>query len=152
MVKLGIIINGDKPSGRLTKFFTGCAAYHVVWVDEEGGRMYDMNLLRRRRKWPYYPQDQVALFDAPGKVTVEYLEEKLTSDENVYGFVDYLLFSLRWLYHLVGKSTRNAGGKICSETINDDIWECGGETPWKPGDAPPSPCDLLRWLMGWHSI
>jgi len=47
--------------------------------------MYDMNLLRRRRKWPHYPEAQVALFDSPADVTREYLEEQLTSDENRYG-------------------------------------------------------------------
>lgn len=108
--------------------------------------MYDMNLLRRRRPWPYYRDGQVLLFDAPGNVTVEYLEAQLTSDENHYGFWDYLLFALRPLYHLIGKSTRNTGGVICSEMVNNDIWECGGRTPWPPAGAPPSPCDFYRWL------
>lgn len=145
-MKIAIVSNNNNLSGRLTKFFTGCHAYHVAWVDEEGGRMYDMNLLRRRRKWPYYPDDQVELTEAPCNVTVEYLEEKLTSDDNHYGFADYMLFALRKLYHLVGKSTRNAGGVICSEMVNNDIWACGGLTPWLPSDAPPSPCDMLSWL------
>lgn len=147
-MKLAIIINANKLSGRLTRFFTGCPAYHAAWVDEEAGLMYDMNLLRRRRKWPYYPQDQVALFDAPGNVTRAYLEDKLTSDENHYGFVDYLLFALRPLYHLFGKSTRNAGGVICSEMVNVDIWNCGGTTPWRPSEPPPSPCDLYAFMSG----
>lgn len=147
-MKIAIIINANKLSGRLTQRFTGCPAYHVAWVDEEAGLMYDMNLLRRRRKWPYYPQDQVVLFDSPGNVTQAYLEGKLTSDENIYGFFDYFLFLLRPVYHLFGKSTRNAGGIICSEMVNDDIWECGGETPWKPGDPPPSPCDFLSYFTG----
>lgn len=146
-MKLAVIINASKLSGRLTKFFTGCPAYHVAWVDEESGLMYDMNLLRRRRKWPYYPLDQVALFDAPGNVTQAYLEDKLTSDDNIYGFFDYLMFLLRPVYHLFGKSTRNAGGVICSEMVNNDIWACGGTTPWNPGDEPPSPCDILRWRL-----
>lgn len=146
MVKLAVIFNADKLSGRLTRLFTGCSAYHVAWVDEEGGAMYDMNLLRRRRKWPYYPEGQALLFNAPAVVTVAYLEAQLTSDENRYGFSDYLLFALRPLYHLLGKSTRNAGGVICSEMVNNDIWACGGKTPWQPGDAPPSPCDLYGWL------
>lgn len=147
-MQLAVIFNAQKLSGRLTRLFTGCAAYHVAWVDEEAGLMYDMNLLRRRRKWPYYPQDRVALFDAPALVTRDYLEDKLTSDENRYGFTDYLLFALRLLYHLFGRSTRNAGGVICSEMVNDDIWACGGVTPWRPSDAPPSPCDLYGWLRG----
>ncbi len=146
-MKIAIILNTGNLSGKLTKFFTGCYAYHTAWVDENAGLMYDMNLLRRRRKWPHYPDAQVALFDSPTDVTREYLEEKLTSDENRYGVLDYLMFALRWLYHLVGKSTRNAGGVICSEMVNNDIWACGGTTPWQPGDAPPSPCDILHWLQ-----
>lgn len=145
-MKIAIICNPNKLSGRLTRLFTGCTAYHVAWVDEEGGAMYDMNLLRRRRKWPYYPEGLVLLFDAPTAVTVAYLEAQLTSDENRYGITDYLLFALRPLYHLFGKSTRNAGGVICSEMVNNDIRACGGETPWRPNDAPPSPCDLYGWL------
>jgi hypothetical protein len=145
-MKLAIIINPNSLSGRLTKFFTGCYAYHTAWVDVDARLMYDMNLLRRRRWWPHYASAQVLLFDAPAHVTRDYLEEKLTSDENRYGVLDYLMFALRGIYHLVGKSTRNAGGKICSEMINDDIWACGGTTPWQPGDEPPSPCDILNWL------
>jgi len=144
-MKIAIIINTKSISGRLTKFFTGCYAYHVAWVDVESGLMYDMNLLRRRRKWPHYEHGSFKLFDQ-SNVTREFLEGKLTSDENRYGFVDYMLFAVRKLYHLVGKNTRNAGGKICSESLNDDIHECGGFTPWLPADAPPSPCDILQWL------
>ena len=145
-MKLAIIFNANKLSGRLTQFFTGCSAYHVAWVDEERGLMYDMNLLRRRRKWPYYHDGEFALYDAPANITAEYLEEKLTSDENRYGVFDYLLFALRPLYHVLGKSTRNAGGLICSEMVNNDLWACDGSTPWHPDDAPPSPCDLFRWM------
>lgn len=146
MVKIAVIFNANKLSGRLTRLFTGCSAYHVAWVDDEAGKMYDMHLLRRRRKWPYYPDEQVLLFNAPAAVTVAYLEAQLTSDENHYGVTDYLLFALRPLYHLLGKSTRNAGGVLCSEMVNNDIWACGGVTPWAISDAPPSPCDLYGWL------
>lgn len=149
-MKLAVIFNSEKLSGRLTKLFTGCHAYHVAWVDEEAGRMYDMNLIRRRRVWPHYPEAQVLLFAVP-EVTREYLERKLETDGQTYGWLDYLLFGLRPLYHLVGRSTRNSGGVICSEMVNDDIWDCGGQTPFRPGDAPPSPCDLYRWLRMSHS-
>lgn len=145
-MKIAVMFNSNIISGKLTKFFTGCHAYHVAWVDVDAGLMYDMNLLRRRRRWPHYTADQVILFDSPANVTREYLEEQLTSDDNHYGFQDYLMFALRPLYHLVGKSTRNAGGLICSEMLNNDIWACGGATPWPPGDEPPSPCDILNWI------
>lgn len=145
-MKLAVIFNANNLSGRLTRIFTGCNAYHVAWVDDDAGRMYDMHLLRRRRLWPHYPEAQVLVFDAPA-VTREHLERQLETDDATYGFLDYLLFALRPLYHLVGKSTRNRGGVICSEMINNDIWACGGRTPWRPDDPPPSPCDLYRWLV-----
>lgn len=146
-MKLAIIFNSEKLSGRLTKLFTGCYAYHAAWVDEEAGRMYDMHLIRRRRVWPHYPEAQVLLFDVP-EVTREYLEQQLETDGHIYGWMDYLLFGLRPIYHLLGRSTRNAGGLICSEMVNYDVWRCGGETPFSPFDAPPSPCDLFHWLKG----
>lgn len=146
-MKLAIIFNDDKLSGRLTKFWTGCYAYHVAWVDEASSRMWDMNLIRRRRVWPHYPADQVLLFEAPG-VTVEYLEAQLDTDDNKYGWMDYLLFSLRPLFHLFGRSTPNAGGVICSEMTNVDACACGWQTPWPPDGPPPSPCDFFRWLSG----
>lgn len=86
------------------------------------------------------------LFDAPACITAAYLERQLDVDTATYGWQDYLLFALRPLYHLFGKSTRNAGGVICSEMINNDIRACGGVTPWATSDAPPSPCDLYGWL------
>lgn len=146
-IKLAVIFNENKLSGRLTRLFTGCYAYHVAWVDEEAGKMWDMHFARRRRKWPHYDDDtQVLLFDAPGDITKEYLEEQLETNNDFYGWRDYILFGLRPFFHLFGKSTRNVGGVICSEMVNNDIWICGGSTPWSPLDPPPSPCDLFRWL------
>lgn len=150
VIKLAIIVNEQKLSGKLTRIFTGCYAYHALWVDEEAGKMYDMHLIRRRRQWPHYEAPaKVHLFQVPGgaKVTREYLEERLEVDSEVYGVRDYVRFGLRPFYHLVGATPPNASGIICSEMINDDIWRCGGVTPWKPEQAPPSPCDLLRWLV-----
>jgi hypothetical protein len=148
---LAVISNPEKFSGKLTYFFTGCHAYHVAWVDEGAGLIYDMNLLRRRREWPHYADATVELWDFP-EVTREYQEHRLTTDNSHYGFVDYLLFSLRALYHLIGKSTRNAAGKICSEMVNEDMLACGVDTPWMLSDAPPSPCDIRRWLMATREI
>lgn len=146
-MKLAVIFNDKKLSGKLTKLVTGCYAYHVAWVDESGGKMYDMHWIRRRRNWPYYSSGEVLLFDFP-EVTKEYLEHKLDTDKQTYGWKDYVLFGLRPIYHLFGKSTRNVGGVICSEMTNDDARACGVDTPWKPHLAPPSPCDWYHWLLG----
>lgn len=145
-MKIGIIFNENKLSGKLTKLFTNSYAYHALWVDEENGKAYDMHWIRRRRVWPMYSPDHVKLFDAHCNITREYLESKLETDTAWYGMKDYLLFALRPLFHLFGKSTINAGGVICSEMVNDDIWANGGVTPYPPGKEPPSPADLYRWL------
>ena len=144
-MKLGLVFNHNKWNGKLTKFFTGCYAYHTIWVDEEAGFMYDMNKLRRKRVWPRYKDDEILLYDIP-EVTREYLEKKNLSDDTTYGYLDYILFGFRWVYHLFGKPTRNAGGMICSEMTNIDLWNCGVVTPWNPKDAPPSPCDIYNWI------
>lgn len=146
-MKLAIIFNSNKLSGKLTRFFTGCYAYHAAWVDEQAGVMYDMHLIRRRRTWPHYESSEVLLFDFPA-VTREYMERMLSTDDSTYGWIDYLLFGLRPIYHLLGRSTRNAGGVICSEMINNDLRACGVSTQWDEFDAPASPCDLYRWAVG----
>lgn len=142
-MKLIIVFNRDGWPGRLTKFFTGCTAYHVGWADEH--HFYDMNLLRRRRLWPCYDESMLISVDVP-QVSKEYLEAKLSTDDSTYGFVDYLLFALRPIYHLFGKSTRNAGGVICSEMVNIDLWACSVKTPWPLDSEPPSPCDIVKWI------
>jgi len=142
-VKLAFAINDKKLAGKLTKFWTGCYAYHVFWHDDE--HMWDMHLIRRRRLWPHYgPETTVVAFDVPA-VTREFLEHQLSTDAATYGWRDYLLFGLRPLYHLLGRSTRNVGGVICSEMVNNDLLACGVATPWAQDAPPPSPCDLLRW-------
>lgn len=111
--------------------------------------MYDMYWVHRRRQWPRYPVGQYLLFDFP-QVTRDYQEQKLTTDESEYGFIDYIKFSVRGLYHLFGKTTKNAGGVICSESVNNDLWACGVATPWPIDAQPPSPCDILQWLANTH--
>jgi hypothetical protein len=147
-MKLAVILGNPKKNlmSRMTSIFTKCPAYHVAWVDLEENLMYDMSWLRRRRVWPQYIDQEVVLYDFP-IVTKEYLEHKLSTDNSDYGFVDFVLFALRPIYHLFGKSTRNASGVICSEMVNNDIIACGGTTPFDPVNAPPSPCDIYKWVL-----
>lgn len=142
-MKLAIIYSSSKLSGKLTKLFTGCYAYHCGWVDEESDTFYDMHLIRRKRYWSEYSKGkEFILVSGFDKVSVDYLEHKLKSDENQYGVKDYILFGFRKIYHLIGKSTPNSKGIICSEMVNNDIWECHMVSKWLPTEAPPSPCDL----------
>lgn len=132
-------------SSTLTKFFTGSKCYHVGWVDEINNRFYDMNLIRRRRVWPCYNLDKVILTESPVQVSSDFLEGRLDTDEEVYGWKDYILFALRPLYHLFGKSTRNANGVICSEMVYNDLVSCGWH---KRFSEVPSPADLELEILG----
>ena len=138
-----VFVYGKPLSSRLTRFFTGSTCYHVAFAD--GAKLWDMNLIRRRRNWPLYPAHRVILADCPLPVPAEYLDHQLDTDTQRYGVVDYLLFALRPLYHLVGKSTRNAGGVICSEMVANDLAARGWPVRFK---EVPSPADLERAILG----
>lgn len=136
-------IYGKQPSSTLTKFFTGSACYHVGFTN--GDKFWDMNLIRRRRVWPLYPAERVLLAECPVAVSEEYLDHMLDTDEATYGWRDYLLFALRPLFHLFGKSTRNAGGVICSEMVANDLMA----NNWQHEFAEvPSPADLELAILG----
>lgn len=136
-------IYGQQPSATLTKMFTGSKCYHVGFTD--GKHFWDMNLIRRRRLWDgMYPPEHVRLVECPVDVTAEYLDHKLDTDDITYGWRDYILFALRPVYHLFGRSTRNLGGVICSELVYMDLAACG----WRVRFAEvPSPADLERLLI-----
>ena len=136
----------EKFSARLTKLFTGSTAYHCGFVDESDGTFFDMSVMVRKTHWPRYhpPVKWVEMYDAP-LLTRECCEKllKAYSDER-YGYIDYILFGLRPIYHFFGQSTRNAGGLICSEMCAQWLTEAGYLPPLKPV---PSPADLERWAM-----
>jgi hypothetical protein len=143
-------IYGKKPSSTLTKIFTGSSCYHVGFTD--GVKFWDMHLIRRRRLWSIYNNKKTVLIEAPVSITAEYLDHKLDTDDAKYGIIDYGLFGLRPIYHLFGKSTRNAGGLICSEMVADDLNANGWRYTFK---EVPSPADLEYALGGkrdlWNS-
>lgn len=138
-----VFIYGTRFNSKLTKLFTGSTCYHVGFTD--GIKFWDMNLIRRRRLWPLYPADRTIVVDCPVAVTAEYLDHKLDTDDATYGMLDYLLFGLRWAYHLVGKSTRNAGGVICSEMVAADLVANGWDARFL---EVPSPADLELVILG----
>jgi len=136
-------IYGKKPSSTLTKIFTGSTCYHVGFTD--GVKFWDMHLIRRRRLWSIYNNKKTVLIEAPVSITAEYLDHKLDTDDAKYGIIDYGLFGLRPIYHLFGKSTRNAKGIICSEMVADDLNANGWRYTFK---EVPSPADLEYALGG----
>lgn len=138
-----VFIYGKPLSAKLTKFFTGSTCYHCGFTD--GMKFWDMNLIRRRRLWPLYPASHVIAVETPVPVTAAYLDYQLDTDSARYGVWDYMLFGLRWLYHLAGKSTRNAGGLICSELVANDLVANGWPVRF---DEVPSPADLELAVLG----
>jgi len=144
-MKIAIISNPNKLSGKLTKFWTGSYAYHAAIVDTERGYMYDQNLLLRRRIWPHYGDNTtVQLIESPVPISPEYMEHLLSTSVDAYGVLDYMLFALRPIYHLFGKSTRNAKGVICSEMVYNVLKANGWTHEFK---EVPSPADLEKVLL-----
>lgn len=147
-MKLAIIFNPTKLSGRLTKFWTGAAFYHVGWVDQDANLFYDMHMLRRRRYWSDYSANKRYMLVNCPEVTKAQLEHELNICDSRYSRLDYVLFAARPILHALGKSTPNAGGLICSEMVNIDAINAGISTPWPINSAPPSPSDWYRWALG----
>ena len=139
-----VFVYGKQPSSTLTMLATGSTCYHVGFTD--GHHFWDMNLIRRRRLWVgLYPESHVILKDAPAPITAEYLNWKLDTDDSRYGYLDYALFAVRWLYHLFGQSTRNCGGVICSELVADDLQANVWPVRFK---EVPAPADLELAILG----
>lgn len=163
-VQLAIIYGKPgKFSADLTQFFTGCRAYHICYVVPKSGMAYDQHLLFRRFEWAgKYKPEQVELYDCPYPITEEELIEEMLSDidqlcnskgsiwqrllNTMYGWRDYLLWGLRPLYHALGKSTPNLGGRVCSGRIRDIGASRGWFALGKVTDPEPSPCDWAKYL------
>jgi hypothetical protein len=88
MIQIAIISNPDKISGKLALWATGSAAYHIGFVDVERGKLYDQNLLFRRRRWPHYATEHVKMYYCPVHLTASELEDELDTSEDWYGVFD----------------------------------------------------------------
>jgi hypothetical protein len=146
VIKVAIIFNQRKLSGKLTRFFTGEYAYHIGFLHIESDTFFDMHILPRKVSWAAKKYYEYTLHDC--HLTKEDCEAFLKRDslDVRYGVMDYTLFALRGLYHLFGKSTRNANGWICSEMVNNWLWrKTDKATAFDPELAPPSPADFVRF-------
>lgn len=157
-VKIFVVFNHGTLLGKLNRFFTGCYAYHAGFIVTETQTIYDMSLLFRRiDALGKYSDSKIIVFDLPEGVVVTEsdLQAEIFADVetfckggilgSMYGYFDFLMFGFRWLYHLVGKPTRNFRGKICSEKINDILVKHGwNESPFN--SEVPSPCDIARYF------
>jgi len=147
--KIVIFIDPSKPFGKLTKIFTGCYAYHTAFLQEESGYIYDMYLMRRRRYWDSIKKEyegKYLIYDSPIEILEDYFVNSILNRSDPYGFKDYLLFGLRPIYHLFGKSTRNEKGVVCSEMILEDLASNGWLDMPKEWKEIPSPCDWYNLL------
>lgn len=140
MVVIAIISNPKKLSGRLTLWATGSPAYHIAFVDLATYRMYDMNLLFRRRLWPHYPDQVVKLYKCPVELTTANLEWELDISDEWYGFMDYLAFAVKKVFRHFNPSFK---GAICSEKVADILKAYGWHSPFK---GTPSPADFEKVL------
>lgn len=163
-MKLALIFGAPgKLSADLTEWFTGCRAYHICFVCEDSGWAYDQHWLFRRFRWQgRYAPEQVVVFDCPFAITEDELREEMLSDidalcdgggslwqrlaRTLYGWRDYLMFAARPLFHALGRSTPNYGGRVCSGRIRDMGAARGWTELGTAQDPEPSPCDWARWL------
>ena len=136
MIQIAIISNPKKLSGRLTKFFAGSPAFHICFVDAELGKMWDMNIIFRRRLWPHYPADSVTLYKCPVRITAGDLDYWLDTDEDWYGVLDYLAFGIRKMFPRFKGSYK---GAICSEKVEQILKAHGWLSPFV---NVPSPTDF----------
>ena len=140
-MKIAIISNPKKLSSKLTQFFTGSPAYHICFVDEELGKMWDMNLLFRRRIWPHYKPENVTFYQCPVNLSANDLEWWLDHDEDWYGVLDYTSFAIKKLFNGFKPSFK---GAICSEKVEQILIKNGWLSPF---EGTPSPADFEKVLI-----
>jgi len=144
------VINKRIFNGKLTRFFTGCYCYHVgILID---GNFYDIAPFKGRRVKKYEPQhyenDEHIIFDSLVNIKEEMLIDKIINLNIHYGYLDYFLFLFKPLIRIFPKfKLINPRGEICSEQVNNDLFESGMRTPWHPSDHPPSPCTMLEYFF-----
>ena len=140
-MKIAIISNPKKLSSKLTQFFTGSPAYHICFVDESIGKMWDMNLLFRRRIWPHYKPENVTFYQCPVNLTVDDLEWWLDTDEDWYSVLEYTAFAIKKIFTGYKPSFK---GAICSEKVAQILEKNGWLSPF---ESTPSPADFEKVLI-----
>jgi hypothetical protein len=139
-------------TGKLCKWATGYADYHVGITDEVD--FWDQDLLFRKRQWIPRPLEDVTLFECPVEILPQELDQLVLSDVerfcierqfgNIYGYRDYLGFGLR---KLNVPFNINFKGVVCSGRTRDILYSKGWEHLGSPNDLEPAPADIRRILM-----
>jgi hypothetical protein len=130
--------------GKFLKLTTGCSAYHTGFLAD--GCIYDISPKgsRKFRALSYLEGKTYTLVETPVYLPTSYLES-LVCQEEPYGYLDYIGF----LFRTFNLKARDMYGQICSEKVLEDLYANGWRPDgWKPGNSPPSPCELLRMLNG----
>lgn len=151
--KIVFFLNTKSFKGWLMKKFTGCYSYHCGFLMEDTQMFYDMFWMRRRLPWgtvinaKNHEGSTFKIIDSPVEIPENYLASCILDSNTHYGVLDYIRFGFRWAYHLVGKTTKNAGGLICSEMVHNDLILHHWHVTYK---EVPSPCDLIKALGDIH--
>lgn len=150
--KVVLFLNKSLIRSKMCNILTGCYAYHTGFLIEDTNMFYDMYWMRRRREWHTITSNKeykFEIYDAPVEIPETYLINQILDSGNVvYGVKDYAKFVVRPIYHVLGKSTRNSNGIICSEMVELDLIAHGWNSPLRTmlSCEPPSPCDLWKFF------
>ena len=151
MMYIAIFNDKNRLTGKLCKWVTGLADYHIGFTDLTN--MWDQDLLMRKRRWNPPDVDSVTLFETPFSITAEELDQLVFADvarfcqdrefKDIYGYTDYLGFLLRKM----GFTPPNYGGVICSGLVRDIGYSKGFTLLGTNTDLEPSPADWRRKLL-----
>lgn len=146
--KIIVFSNKKKLAGILCNIFTGGPEHHIGFMINDN--IYDMFLMRRKTKLDHWKRrgQFIYIFDSPVEISEEYFVNKILNDNVEYGFLDYIAFTYRWFFKiLLKKKLKDKSGLICSEMVNEDLIDNGFVTKFKKNDFPPSPHDMLKYLI-----
>ncbi len=155
-MKIAIFNDKNRLYGKLCKWATGLADFHIGFTDEV--HFWDQQLLFRKRNWMPRTNVNITLFECPFEITPEELDlivmsnvEQICANKklstiisNVYGIRDYSFFALK---KLGIKSSINFPGVVCSGRFRDIAYSKGWSYLGKPTDMEPSPADCRRKLI-----
>ena len=151
-VRVVIFNDNQKLLGKLAKWVTGLADYHIGFTDGES--FWDQGLLFRKRAWMPRPEENVTYFECPVKVTAKELDqivfagvERFCIDKkmsSLYGIRDYINFGLRKLG--IGFN-HNFTGVTCGGIVRDILASKGWLELGTITDLEPSPADIRNKFL-----
>ncbi len=155
-MKIAIFNNNKIPFGKLCKWATGLADYHIGFTNEV--HFWDQQLLFRKRDWRPKTMNDITLFNCPFDISPDELDaivmsnvEQLCSNlkistilGNVYGIREYIFFALK-KFNI--NANINLPGVVCSGRFRDIAYSKGWNHLGTPIDMEPTPADCRRKLI-----